>query len=114
MDYTIIGGEVNLAARLEAMASPGGILLANETYQLVKDWVTAEEADTIHVKGISRPVVTYRLSGIYDESSHDGQFLHLKEPSVSLTIDQPRMDAAAKKDIVVKLQAIIDTMEKGR
>ena len=67
LSSTIIGGEVNLAARLEAMASPGGILLANETYQLVKNWVTVEEADTIHVKGISRPVVTYRLSWIYDE-----------------------------------------------
>lgn len=113
MDYTIIGGEVNLAARLEAMAEPGGILLANETYQLVKDWVIAEEADTIHVKGISRPVATYRVSGSHDEPSQNGQRLHLNEPGISLTIDQTRMDAGTKKDAVTKLRAVIDAIENG-
>jgi len=31
MDYTIIGGEVNLAARLESSADPGGILMSYES-----------------------------------------------------------------------------------
>ncbi len=35
MDYTIIGGEVNLAARLEGIAEPGGVALSQETYLLV-------------------------------------------------------------------------------
>lgn len=113
MDYTIIGGEVNLAARLEAMAEPGGILLANETYQLVKNWVVAEEADTIQVKGISRPVVTYRVIEIHDEVMHDGQRLYLNEPAISLAIDQTRMDAGARKDAVTKLREVIDALENG-
>ena len=37
VDYTIIGNEVNLAARLQSHADLGGILLAHETYALVKD-----------------------------------------------------------------------------
>ena len=37
MDYTIIGQEVNRAARLEQAADPGGILISNETYALVRD-----------------------------------------------------------------------------
>jgi class 3 adenylate cyclase len=45
MDYTIIGGEVNLAARLQVHAELGGILLAHETYALVKDEVFIEEID---------------------------------------------------------------------
>ena len=32
VDYTIIGNEVNLAARLQSHADLGGILLAHETY----------------------------------------------------------------------------------
>ena len=42
MDYTIIGGEVNLAARLEAQADTSGILMSYETYALVKDIVQAD------------------------------------------------------------------------
>src|SRR4030095_3861613 len=36
IDYTIIGNEVNLAARLQQHADLGGILLAHETYRLCK------------------------------------------------------------------------------
>ena len=39
VDYTIIGNEVNLASRLQTHADLGGILLAHETYALVKDVV---------------------------------------------------------------------------
>ena len=44
MDYTIIGGEVNLASRLQSHAEPGGILLSHETYSLVKDAVACRGA----------------------------------------------------------------------
>ena len=45
MDYTIIGSEVNLASRLETSADKGGILIASETYALVKDSILAEEQE---------------------------------------------------------------------
>ncbi len=64
MDYTIIGNEVNLAARLESLAEVGGILLAHETHSLVKDTVMAEEGDTLTVKGFARPVRTYSVVGL--------------------------------------------------
>lgn len=35
MDYTIIGAEANLAARLQSIAEPGGIVLSYETFALV-------------------------------------------------------------------------------
>ena len=56
MDYTIIGSEVNLAARLEENADAGGILLAAETYSLVKDWLKVEERDAITMKGFAKPI----------------------------------------------------------
>src|SRR5688572_3485800 len=37
MDYTIIGGAVNLASRLEEEAPPGAVLVSYETYAQVKD-----------------------------------------------------------------------------
>src|SRR5262249_54476057 len=67
MDYTIIGGEVNLAARLQSHAEVGGILIAHETYALVKDHVRTEELEPIVVKGFVDPVRTYRVLGNYDD-----------------------------------------------
>src|SRR6516225_51997 len=69
MDYTIIGGEVNLASRLQSHAELGGILLAHETYSLVKDEISAEELAPIMVKGVSKPVRTYRVLDIHDEAA---------------------------------------------
>jgi class 3 adenylate cyclase len=61
MDYTIIGAEANLAARLESIATSGGIIMSYETYALVKDHFEARELEPISLKGISRPVVPYEL-----------------------------------------------------
>ncbi len=59
MDYTIIGAEANVAARLESIAEPGGIVMSYETYALVQDHVTAHPVKAIALKGISRKVVPY-------------------------------------------------------
>jgi ABC-type histidine transport system ATPase subunit/class 3 adenylate cyclase len=65
MDYTIIGGAVNLASRLEHEAPPGGILISYETYAHVKDEVRCEEMGRIQVRGIGHPVATYRVVDLY-------------------------------------------------
>ncbi len=41
MDYTIIGAEANLAARLQSIAEPDSIVMSFETYALTRDMVTA-------------------------------------------------------------------------
>jgi len=69
MDYTIIGAEVNLAARIEAAADPGGILISYPTYALVRDIVRAEERGSIAAKGIRREVRVFAVAGILDD--HD-------------------------------------------
>ena len=64
MDYTIIGAEVNLAARIEAAADPGGILISYPTWALVRDIVRAEERGSIAAKGIRREVRVFAVAGI--------------------------------------------------
>ena len=64
MDYTMVGGTVNLASRLEHEAPPGGVLISFETYALVKDSVRCEERGHIQVKGIAQPVATYAVIGL--------------------------------------------------
>ncbi|MDH3580465.1 MAG: PAS-domain containing protein [Hyphomicrobiales bacterium] len=91
MDYTIIGNEVNLAARLQSHAEIGGILMANETYSLVKDTVLAEEQDTISAKGIAKPVRTYKVVGIYDDLVEQGRIIVVEQDGLTLTIDRNKL-----------------------
>lgn len=63
LTYTIIGAEVNVAARIEAEADPDGILISHETYAHVADHVRVEPRPPVILKGISRPIQTYAILG---------------------------------------------------
>jgi adenylate cyclase len=60
-DYTVIGNQVNVAARLESVAKAGQILISQRTYSQLKGVVEVEEIGEIRVKGIHSPVQTYRV-----------------------------------------------------
>jgi len=60
-DYTVIGHQVNVAARLESLAKPGQILVSQRTYSRVKDLVDAEKIGEIRVKGVHDPVLIYNV-----------------------------------------------------
>jgi class 3 adenylate cyclase len=60
-DYTVVGNQVNIAARLESMAKPGEILVSRRTYSKAKDIASIEEAGTFHLKGIHSPIAVYRV-----------------------------------------------------
>jgi class 3 adenylate cyclase len=111
MDYTIIGREVNLAARLEQNADAGGILLTAETYSLVKDWLTAEEREPITMKGITKPVRTYAVTEILNDQSSESPLLHHENPGYSLTIDRSRLDRKTKADLVDTLKSVLGELE---
>ena len=70
MDYTIIGHQVNLAARLEQAAKPGTVLISHDTYALVKDLVNVEEREPLTVKGNSRPIQALTILGLKDQALH--------------------------------------------
>ena len=63
MDYTIIGAEANLAARLESIAPPGGIAVSHETYNLLEDELEARPLEPIRLKGIAHSVTPYVVEG---------------------------------------------------
>jgi TolB-like protein/class 3 adenylate cyclase len=61
----VYGDGINIAARLEALAEPGGVLLSHTVYEHVRDKLpfTFDDLGEHHVKNIARPLRVYRVRG---------------------------------------------------
>ncbi len=64
-DSFVTGAAVNVAERLERAASPGEILIGEETFRLARDAIRAEPLEPLTLKGRSEPVLAYRLLEVY-------------------------------------------------
>jgi PAS domain S-box-containing protein len=106
MDYTMVGGTVNLASRLEHEAAPGGVLISFETYAQVKDDVLCEERGHVRVKGIARPVEIYAVVGLKHASEHPAT------PNLRLELDADRMSDDERKAAAHALQRALESLEK--
>jgi adenylate cyclase len=62
-DGDIFGDGVNIAARLEGIASPGGICISDDAYRQVRGKLDAnfQDAGEHELKNIARPVQVYQL-----------------------------------------------------
>jgi adenylate cyclase len=69
MDYTVIGDNVNLGARLEGLTRQynNHIIISEFTYSKVKDIVEVNELGSVTVKGKQKPVVIYDVVGMKGE-----------------------------------------------
>ncbi|MBI1869589.1 MAG: adenylate/guanylate cyclase domain-containing protein [Chlamydiae bacterium] len=61
MAYTVIGQDVNLAARLVSIANKGEILLSEVTYKRVSGIIQAKPEETL-LKGLDKPLTVYRIT----------------------------------------------------
>jgi class 3 adenylate cyclase/tetratricopeptide (TPR) repeat protein len=64
-DTFVTGVAVNVAERLERAASPGEILIGEETFRLARDAIRVEPLQPVTLKGRSEPVRAYRLLEVY-------------------------------------------------
>ncbi len=64
LSYTVLGSNVNLAARLEANAPVGGILISSRTNELLAGAVPTRPAGKISVKGLDEPVEVFVVVGM--------------------------------------------------
>ncbi len=92
-DDDIYGDGVNIAARLEALADPGGICVARNVYNQVKGKVEAgfEDLGEKEVKNIPEPVQVYRVeldvaaTTLPDEEAQDKAMLKQPDkPSIAV------------------------------
>ena len=62
-DYSAIGDAVNMAKRVQESAKPGQILISEDAYLRVKDWVLVEPLPPMKVKGRQALEQIYELLG---------------------------------------------------
>jgi class 3 adenylate cyclase len=113
MDYTIIGGGVNLASRLERAAPPGGTLISYETYVHVKDEIYCEPRGHLEVKGIAYPVAVYQVVDLFANLGEDRHIIHEDHPSIKINLDLDAMSAEERREAAAVLQRSLDRLAAG-
>jgi class 3 adenylate cyclase len=111
MDYTIFGNEVNLESRLESSAGLGGILMAHETYSLVKDAILAEEQPPLTVKGFDKPIHSYKVVGIYDDLAEEGRIVRHQKHGIQVFLDPDKLTGEDRGEAIEALKDALAKLE---
>ena len=113
MDYTIIGAEANLAARLQQVAEPGSIVMSYEAYALVRDTVRARPLPPITMKGISREIVPYVVDGWADTETRE-HVISGQGAGVEIFVDLEALDDESKERTRRLLQNALTMLDRKR
>jgi class 3 adenylate cyclase len=65
-NYTAIGSQINIAARLQQMAEPGQILISHSTYALVAENIKAKRMGETFLKGSHYPIQAYQFEELLE------------------------------------------------
>ena len=109
LDYTIIGGEVNLASRLESNAKTGEILVSHETFAFIKEVITCEKKEEINVKGIAHKIQTYLVVDSKKALAKKYEFFNEEFEGFTLKID---LNSTKKEKIILSLKKAMETLKK--
>jgi class 3 adenylate cyclase len=113
MDYTIIGAEANLAARLQSIAEPGHIVVSYETYALVRDILVAHALPPITMKGISREVVPYAVEGMLDAMGQMVEIFSEHMTGLDFYLDPSMVNVGSAERIRALLQKAITALDRS-
>jgi class 3 adenylate cyclase len=114
MDYTIIGGAVNAASRLETAAEPGEILISYETFAHVNDQIACEEHGELEVKGIAYPIATYRVIDLRENLGESDRAIRTERPNLKLQVDVGQMSANEREEAAGLLRRVVDQLSDVR
>jgi len=62
-DYVPIGHSTNIAARMEQLANPGSIVVAEDTHKLTDGYFEFKALDKTQVKGVEKPFDVFEVVG---------------------------------------------------
>ncbi len=112
MDYTIIGAEANLAARLQSIAEPDQVVLSYETYALVREILVAHALPAITMKGINRAVVPYAVEGLLDASGQKIEIFSEHMTGLDFYLDPTVIDADGTRHVRQLLEQALLSLQR--
>ena len=107
----VSGSAINLAARIESAAPPGGLFISQSTYRQVRGRFDLEPAGTIDAKGFPDPVPVHRvISRRRDESATGFRgFEHVDVPMVGRD-EQLRVLERSLDEVATDHRALVVTV----
>lgn len=99
MEYTVIGDGVNLAARLEKVATARQCVIGENTYKRVKGKIRLKKLKPVMVKGKSKPQNVYLILGRIEAEEKAGA---LRSGSIKMVGRQVEMDGIRRSVQKVK------------
>jgi len=111
LDYTIVGGAVNLASRLESAAGVDEILISEDTFSLIKEVIQCEANEEIAVKGIAYPIKTYTVLDLIDTIEEEKEHIKAQLKGFNLSIDFHQLDDSDKlyaREMLEKAMSILE------
>jgi len=93
----VTGDAVNVAARLQAAAAPGSVVVGELTALAVADAAELERLAPLELKGKSQAVPAWRVVSVYDEPSRERALQGLRAPLIGRKSELARLlDVAAR------------------
>ena len=111
LDYTAIGSTVNLAARLEALAGPGSILVSEDTHSLVQNLFVFREPKEVKIKGFLRQIKCFELNQA-DYSKAD--ILQMTGKGFEIKIHRNLADQKVIEDLQVELDKLKEALSSEK
>ncbi len=105
LDYTAVGGTVNLASRLESVANSGSICISEETYLLVDSFFKFKDPKEIDVKGYLRKIRYYELDR--DVGKRTEHMLKMNGDGFNISIDKEKIT----QEEYLKIKETIDDLK---
>ena len=61
LDYSVLGSPVNMAQRIQSLAKPNALLISEDTFNLINEYVECAYLDEVIPTGFARPIKIYRV-----------------------------------------------------
>jgi class 3 adenylate cyclase len=81
-EYTAMGDTVNVAARMQANARPGSVLVTSVTHRFVAPLVDALDVGLLELKGKADAVHAYEIIGLKRDATRTRGLLGLRSPMI--------------------------------